>query len=33
MKGRQFYSLGYAGPPGSLRSPEADRFFNSRQIR
>ncbi len=33
MKGRQFYSLGFAGPLGSLRSTEADRFFNSLRIR
>jgi hypothetical protein len=33
MKGRQFYSVGYAGPVGSLRSVDADRFFNSLHIR
>ena len=33
MKGRQFYSLGFAGPLGSLRSSEAERFFNSLRIR
>jgi len=33
MKGRQFYSLGFAGPLGSLRSIDADRFFNSFHIR
>jgi hypothetical protein len=32
MKGRQFYSLGFAGLLGSLRSADADRFFNSLRI-
>jgi hypothetical protein len=32
LKGRQMYSLGFAGPPGSLRSPEADRFFGSMRL-
>jgi hypothetical protein len=32
LKGRQMYSLGFGGPPGSLRSPEADRFFGSMRL-
>jgi hypothetical protein len=33
LKGRQMYSLGYAGPPGSIRSADAERFFKSLRIR
>jgi hypothetical protein len=32
MKGRQVFTLTYAGPAGSARSPEADRFIASLRI-
>lgn len=32
MKGSQIFSLTYAGPPGSARTPNVDRFVNSLQI-
>ena len=32
LKGRQMYSLGYAGPPGTVRSEDANRFFGSFRI-
>jgi hypothetical protein len=33
MKGRRIVTLTYAGPAGSARSPDADRFIASLQIR
>jgi hypothetical protein len=32
MKGRRIFALTYAGPPGSARSPEVDRFIGSLRI-
>jgi hypothetical protein len=32
LKGHQMYSLGYAGPPGTMRSADADRFFKSLRL-
>jgi hypothetical protein len=32
LKGRQYYVLGYSGPRGTTRSPDAERFFNSLRI-
>jgi len=32
LKGRQLYAIGYAGPPGTLQSDDANRFFGSFRI-
>jgi hypothetical protein len=32
LKGHQMYSLGFAGPPGTIRSAEAERFFKSLRL-
>jgi hypothetical protein len=32
LKGHQMYSLGYAGPPGTIRSADAERFFKSLRL-
>jgi len=32
MKGRQIVTLPYAGPPGSAKSPDVDRFMASLRV-
>jgi hypothetical protein len=32
LKGHQMYSLGFAGPPGTIRSADAERFFKSLRL-
>jgi hypothetical protein len=33
LKGRQMYSFGYAGPPGTIRDPDANRYFESLRLK